>query len=673
MSDGDTASLSSNTTIEELPFQTVKDNLQLAALDAIETGDYLSYSTLIDIYLSEPTKYDYTEREELLETLLKVLTENPTLTYEIGWDLPQILVLYVELNFAFDAPLKTSPCTVKVFKIFECLAKVGNHKELFLKACELLSELNVNGDAAEINDPQLKEKFFDIKLYCILELISSNLRNIETLYPSKFLAMFLTAFMNCLYQFFQENVVEDAEFVFKRIYTIIRNYDNMPLPKETEQSDLELRKIIDDENALQRKILISFITNVGTVIGRTWSSNRSVLYFKYFCNKPIEHHQSLLVIDRFHELCFSFDIDLNSMFKDFIVDCHTIFHKFDLQKPADEVIGDIFETLVVDYQNNLYTSLVTKDAKELQINKLGCLIYQYSFPLEKTEFPVNITFNDALVLTTRLIVPMMVNPSFASNSLKDIVVYWSWYALEKLSYENKKVALEVTSIPKVFLITYLQCLLFILSSESSSRYFRFVTLTLLTRVLILVPEQISYEFIKDCLSNFPSISIKSALLGVLKELLTKDKNEEKPLDEELENLTVKAPKLPERETVRATKYLSLTDSIFKDIIDFINDVTQEAFIEVENSQDSGTETETEIEEVRKYKVNSQYLSLLSVALNLVVAIKKYDVVLKHQSDVDNIVKSLHDIITSCKRQNRDHEAIINILDMLTITLDRMKN
>lgn len=677
MSDGDTSSISSNSTIEELPFETVKSNLKLAAADSLETGDFLSYSTVIDIYLSDPTKYEYAEREELLQTLLDVLNENPKLTYEIGWDLPQLVVLYVELNFAFDLPLRSSPCTVKVFKIFECLAKHGNPKELFLKACELLSELNVNDNSNTDDTEEIREKFFDLKLYCILELINSNLKKIETLYPSKFLAMFMTAFLNCLHQFFKTNVVEDTEFIFKRIYSIIRNYDTMPLPKEIELSDKELRKIVADENALQRKILISFITNAATVIGRTWSSNRSVLYFKNFCNKPIVHDQNLLIIDRFHELCFSFDIDLNTMFKDFIVDSHTLFHKFDLKKSTDDLIGDIFETLVVDYQENLLTSIVNKDARELQISKLGCLIYHYSYPLERSEFPLSITFNDALVLTLRLIVPMMVNPAFMSSSLKDIVVYWSWYTIEKLIHEGKNISLEISSIPKVFLITYFQCILFIISSDNSSKYFRYTSLTLLTRILILTPEQISYEFLKDCLSNFPSISMKSAIVGILKELLTKDKIDEKPvkeepLEEELAKLSVKAPKLPERDTVKATKFLTLTDAIFKDIIDFINNVIDESFVEVENPQDSGTETETEVDEIRKYRVNPQQLSLLSVTLNLIVAIKKYDVAIKHQNEVDKIVKYLSDVIASCKKQ-KDHEAIINLLDMLAITLDRIKN
>ena len=72
----------------------------------------------------------------------------------------------------------------KILKIFENLAINGNHKELFLKSCELLNDLELSQD----EDIELlkRENFFEIKLYCVFELIDACLKKIHTLYPSRF-------------------------------------------------------------------------------------------------------------------------------------------------------------------------------------------------------------------------------------------------------------------------------------------------------------------------------------------------------------------------------------------------------------------------------------------------------------------------------------------------------
>lgn len=130
MSESDTSSVTnaSESTIETFEFDKVLKSLELAVEDINESKDYLSYSTLLDIYLSDPYKYSYEEREELLEHLLTILSNNTELTYEIGWDLPNLLILYVDLNFQFDASIRDAPNVYKVLKIFECLALNGNPK-----------------------------------------------------------------------------------------------------------------------------------------------------------------------------------------------------------------------------------------------------------------------------------------------------------------------------------------------------------------------------------------------------------------------------------------------------------------------------------------------------------------------------------------------------------------
>lgn len=714
MSEGDLSD-SSNTTIENLTVDTVIQNLQNAAVESINSDDYLSYSTILDIYLSDPTQYSYEERESILDALLQVLIENPKLTYGIGWDLPSILILYLDTDFKFDRPLRESPNTYKVLKIFEQLAQHGNPKELFLKSCELLSSIKIS-DSQATDDDDLREKVFDLKLYCLLELISSNLKKIVTAYPSRFLSMCLSSLINLIYGNFTHYHSTLVEFILKRIYSFLRNYNGPQLfPEAVKSLDLspeEINKLNDDESYLQRKLLVGFLTNSIVLLGKNWSPNNAVLYFKSLSDKEVHHDQNLIVLDRLYELNLSFDIELSKEFKSLIVSSHELFHKFKLgTKPEDELLEDIFPTVVVDYQDNLFTSIISNSGTEISLNKLGCLIY-YSHSInnelveERKQFPVNVTFNDVLILTLRLIIPQMINNVFVNKTIQDVLVFWNWYAIEYLSAgQRKKLALEISAIPKVYLNIYFQGILFICTSSPQSFFkdFRFTCLTLLTRVLILSPESISYEFLKDSLTNCPFNNVRVALVGVLKELLTKDKILDQEIDDQvaddLKDLSIKQdsskPALPSRNVKKAVKYLSLTDSRFDDILEILNATISDTFTESEfnttrssvesgkNEQSGGadaddedsddTETEKDVETLKpvRYTINHQFLPNLSTELNLLIVLKSLDGYKNNSQKVQPLLTKLSDILNQLKVQYKDSLNDSNYLDMLLMTLDRL--
>ncbi|EGV63342.1 hypothetical protein PSN45_004379 [Yamadazyma tenuis] len=678
MSDSESVGGSSVTTIESLPFETIISNIKESVAETIESEDYLSYSTILDIYLSDPSKYTTDERETLLQTVLDVLNENPKLTYEIGWDLPSLLIAFFESDFKFDTALRHSPCSVRVFYIFNCLAKLGNHKELFLKCCELLSTVKLEDIDVSSDDDSVRERFLYLKLYSLYELINTNLKNIETLYPSRFLSMCISSFLNSIY--ISLDRTRDMEFYFKRIYSFVRNYNAMPLPKDHGLSKEELQKVIADEEYLQRKLLQGFVSNAIFLIGRHWIPSSAHNYIGSIVNRPTED-STLLVIDRLYELCMSFDMDLDKVFTDIIVSTHEIFHKFDLTINEDDVLSEMFEKLVVDYQENLFTNIINKDLKEIEISKLGCLLYHarsVAFDTKKNHFPVNLSFTDAVMLTLRLIVPMLVSPNFNNNSVKDLVVFWSWYAIEKSTFEKKNLTLEVSAIPKVYLTTYCSMLLFICSSCPSSdlKDFRFDTLTLVSKVLASAPEQTSYTIILDSLRNCPLENMKAALIGVLKELFTKDKATDDDLESDLKSLaldsderTSNPPALPSRDVKKSTKYLTLTENRFLDVLDLIDTTIESSFIEVENDQDSETETETD--DVKYYRINSGPLNTLSAELNLLVILKSYDAFKAHQNRVDSIISNFNKILSTAKSQFKGSSNELNVFEMLSITVDRI--
>ena len=676
---------SSESTIENMPFSSIIQILKSAAKETIESKDYLSYSTIIDVYMGEPEKYSNSERDDLLKTLLNILQENKELTYEIGWDLPSVLLNYISLDLDFSLPLKNILNVYNVMKIFECLALNGNHKELFLKACELLSALKFDASKPRI-EIVANEKAFDIKIHLLLELIQNNLKNIKTLYPSRFLSMCITSYINMIYiNFVRNSNFTDAMFIMRRIYMFTRTYTSLhpSLPDDIDREDESIKQIIADEEHLQRKLLTAFLTNASDLLNRRVSLPLSLHFFSSFSNKPIDldDTHALVVYDKLVELSLSFDVNLTKGFQDMVTSSHMLFHKFDYANgQEDNLVGDIFESVIIDYQQNIFTSLLSSGG-EITDSKLGYLAFHcyYIYKGGNDLSKIRITFNDALVLTLRLLIPGMVQNSFFHKTCQDVAIYWSWFAIQKSLSEGKKLELEFSTIPKVLLTIYFQILLFICTSNPSQEYkdFRFCTLTLLTRVLTLSPEQISYDFIKDCLFNCPFINVKAALIGVFKELLTKDKVNEDEISDQLNSVNISSedtgkPALPKRDARKSVKFLTLTNSRFDDIIDLISKSIDDCFVKVDPLENSETETETESDV--QFRINTNQVSTLSAYLNLLVVIKKNDVVISHQDKLDEIVSKAEVIFSKCKKQfNKSKSMEPNILEMLLLTVDRIKS
>lgn len=677
MSESDTSSVTnaSESTIETFEFDKVLKSLELAVEDINESKDYLSYSTLLDIYLSDPYKYSYEEREELLEHLLTILTNNTELTYEIGWDLPNLLILYVDLNFQFDGSIRSSPNVYKVLKIFECLALNGNPKELFLKSCELLNDIKVS-DNNTTDNIEFKEKFFEIKLYCIFELIDSCLKKIKTFYPSRFLSMTISSFLNLT----QANMGTSSynHFILKRAYVFARSYSTPPFPdKFDDLTKEEVDKIKADEDYLQRKLLTGFLTEVASLVGKNSSLDYSMDILSYFqelkktpSGKAFAYRADSTLMDRCTELALSFDIDLSKIFKQYIVDSHKIFHSFDYTTDQDELSGEIFERVIVDYQENVSNFIVDNNVKELNNSVNGCLIlYTHSIASKRLYDRVDLTFKDALVLTLRSVIPSLIHPSFKSRGIADVCLFWSWLAIHKLTINNKKIELEITKIPSTLLSIYYQALLFICTTLPSASNFRYGTLTLLTKVLTLSPEDISFSFIKDSLMNCPYDNVKAVLIGVLKELLTKVKPTS--LTENMMNLNIKdtsksAPILPSRDVSKnSNKFLTLNKEKADDIFELIDEAIELTFVEDPESGDTVS-----------IELNQSKFSTLSAYLNLLVVLKDDPAIKTDPSRIDKILELMDENISQIK-QNRKPEsdadkAELNAVDILNITLDRIR-
>ncbi|EMG49955.1 YBP1 CAP1-binding-protein [Candida maltosa Xu316] len=648
----------SESTIEPFQFDKILENLEHGALDALESKDFLSYSTLLDIYLNDPTKYSNTEKEELLGHLLTILSDNEELTFEIGWDIPQLVILYVDSDYDFHGPLRKSPGVYKVLKIFETLALHGNPKELFLKSCELLSSLDMtDGDM----DSSQRENFFDIKLYCVFELVDSCLKKIKTLYPSRFLLMAVTSFLNLVYRqaVQKHSTLSNAHFMMKRAYSFERNYISPPLPDKIDCTKEELEKIIKDEEYLQRKLLTGFLTNVIYLVNTNGTEGYAMDHFSWLQKQSksktiFDFEIDVDLSDRFVELAYSFDIELLKTFQTFITDAHKLLIPLDTTKSDDEVTEIIFEKLIIDYQKNLFSSIINSDLKNIKDSIIGELIlYTHSISAKKEFSKPTMTINDALVLTLRLIIPQMVNAKFLNEGVQDVVTFWIWFSLyqqQKINQQN--LSLDISKIPKILFTIFLQCILFMVIQSQQKPNFRFMVLTLLTKILILSPN-VGYGFIKDSLTNCPYESVKSPLIGVYKELLLKDKADVDSID--LDKLKLSsdetttaavAPPLPPRE--ETPSYALNTDKL-NDLVSLIKNAESAAFVDGH--------------------IDPTKLSTLAAYLNLLVGIKRLSIVVKNKELITPILSSVETKIKEIKSTSKNPYEV-NAGDMLQLTIDR---
>lgn len=654
----------SEDTIEEKNFNAIFFLISNGAIDAKETGDYLSYSTLLDVQLSEPDNYTIDEKEQLLEQLLKTLAQDSELVYEIGWDLPSLILPFVETDDPFDGPIRNIPCVYKVIKLFEILALHGNAKELFLKANELLAVIKL-----EIRDGnwEAPTKIYEVKFYCLFELIVSCLRQIHTLYPSRFLSMVVSTLISNFHSS-PPITMENFQFLLKRIYDFARNYNRPPLPDNINEDQATLDKITEDENYLQRKLLSAFITEGLNLLLKHENLGFSAYYFrslqdilspgiKYTSTHDLKHP----IFDRVYQLTESFDMDLRKVWVD-TQKSTDLLVQFPKESESNDVYRvQLFESLVKDFQKNFAISIVDMDANQLSDSLHGSItLFTYQIGTSDNYDLVDISFTQALSFGLRILVPGLVHSNFTRRGLQDLAVFWMWVAIEKLKGSNKTLELETAAIPPVVLSTYLQCLMFILVSSFTQSYFRFVTLTLITRLLSSSPEATAYNLIINSLQECPYENVKAALVQILKTLLTKDRVQTEQLVDSLDSLKIEktkaaaAPPLPSRETPKLMRYINLDEERFSQIIALVNQYIDSVFTQE--------------------LLNLELLLTLQGYLNLLISISGYEHADTEQ--ISNICVSVSSKLTDLKDKTKDDPLKSNVYNsagMLGVSLERLSD
>lgn len=539
-----------------------------------ETGDYLSYATLLDIHLSDPERYNDEEKLQLLNKLHDILSENLDVVREIGWDLPELLINFYDLEWDYTGSLLRETGLIKaIMDNFDLVAKNGNAKELFLKSIELLTTLE---DFDASNEKSFK--IADIKLHTLIELLNTSLKRINTIYPSRFLSMATASLLRAITMYCTKSI--HTRFVLRRLYAFARDYmaplkPNDYLSKHGITQE-EADKIEDDENFLQRKLLQSFLTQISEITFLQNSFDLSVELYKslqYKCqNKlppPDENNEEIItssrgLFTRVTQLALSFDLDLADDFEKMKKSSVELFEKIDLKKHDDEKMQDILKFAVNDKISHLYHP----ESKEIPFNVAGelNLITMYTREISHV-FPI--TIREAVAIALRLLSPGLISEKFQNKGSIDTCLFWCWVAI--ISSKQKDFQL----IPHHELILFLQILIYYASTHDRPSV-RLVLYTLLTRVLTTIDEDTSYNFLVDTLTTAPFLNAKAAVVTILKDLIVRVKPTDiDVLTDELEKAHLEndetKPKLPERH------YIELKNDRIDDIYALIRESIDETF------------------------------------------------------------------------------------------------
>ncbi|QID84385.1 YAP1-binding protein 1 [Saccharomyces pastorianus] len=567
--------------------------------DAFKTQkeDLIALVTLIDIY-SEQVDQEGTfdEKAKFIETLRGLLEENPTITGEIGWDVPKGLLKFLSKeNIDVSKVLCVNNIIHGVMRCFYVISIHGEPKKCLVTGLELLSALSVE-DVSENNDQQNKEEFVNeqaaapapaetvtkssdpsdssyygerknikeffltLKAYILFEFIGANLKRISTLYPSKYLGAAVATIEKFVYD--HADSFEDALFLLRRVYTFCRNYISPDTPKDIQlnaQFTQEmLDKVVEKESELQVRLLRRLCTfGISSPI-KTVNTNPDT---KYYCAlnhqkfQPTVYYTELLELYcRFYQLAYSLDVDIKAEFQNVLKECRIIYKSVPQETDAvNDEAKLVMERMVYKLA---YTFEVQKAAKErsvgLDLN--GIVLFSGINYLETNEHLVQkITITDAIYLYLRFTTPSLYSKVYHSVAVESVNRYWLWYAITTESLENVKTELKNLS---VFVTKALLQVLLIKNCVQVNRQLRMITFTLLTRLLCLVPENVAFDFILDVLKICPFPLGKTSVLCILKDLSRQrvskrdDNPETSSISEGLSKLGINEDQKPKKRNIK---------------------------------------------------------------------------------------------------------------------------
>lgn len=552
----------SETDTPEADLPTILQLLDEAAVECAEKKDYLSFSTIVDVYTSDLSKLSDEEKIKMMDKLYEVLEANPQLTYNISWDLPPIFIRFLDSSWTPRAGGLRSLPTSKVLKLFELLCLHGASKELLVTCCDLIAQLRPipaiqDRKRAEGVDPDTVRRFyqinprrmFSIKFHSLMETIMSCIRSNPTLHPSKY----LTAVIGSLINFMQCTRSAAQLPEVRRIYRFIRDYIPPDLPESVEPNP-EIASVVADENYLQRKQLIMLMGNAVECTSKPATSalvSYLVPSIKYESLVPQEDSGRLDLLGRFVALGLSMDLDFTELMSHELAISERMFSGPDL-KASD----DIFRNVIDGYNKDLL-----KSQEQLTFSPLATTIL-YTYGALATNETIDTDILDLvqlIKLQLRLFVPFTLNPSLVLHSAVACLMILTLLVLDKDPAKSLK---ELNKPSHVLLVmTYLQNLSSLCMNSQTPVLIQFF-FDFLVKFLLQMPEETTYNFLVDTIANCPFEGLQTHAAIVLKQMMEQERVAEH--DSQLDG-----PKIPARRYIqntpdRSNEVLALLDDAIKD-------------------------------------------------------------------------------------------------------------
>ncbi|CCK70920.1 Ybp2p KNAG_0F02550 [Huiozyma naganishii CBS 8797] len=553
----------------DVDFETVLANLK-RAFDEHST-DPVSLVTVIDLYADQIN--DTGTPEEIgrfLLTLYQLLQDNEAVLKEIAWDLPKTLLSFFNArNIDLHQKLTESLIIASVMKCFTEIALKGNPKECLLAGCELLTDLKfvtdmddasateesegIDDDATDTEsqdtgsdytasgsedqeDPQItaspadtyeakndSEFIPDIKVHLLFQLITTSLNRVESLYPSKFLSMAIASIL----RFLKGNIdlMENTAFVLRRINELVSSYH----PTLTPYSNLlDVTKevydnLIEEEEQLREK-LMGVLTTIS--VSLCFKVKDMAFDLAYYCTLADTTLDVELFDEEFKKLCCqctkmvkTIPVQLEQEFSKLLQESKEIYNPvLELsEKPESEVTQMIYQLS--------YTFAMNKTLKEtdMVVDPYGIIILSGMFYVEyNTHLVPKIAVGDAIYLFLRCATASLFSDVFNNKTVESTCKYWIWVSLVNNSIPNIKG--QLTDISPIIIRTFLQILL-VKNCAEKNEHVRTATFVLLTRILCILPEEMSYGFIFDTLLTCPYVHAKIIMIKVFKDLTQRNSND----------------------------------------------------------------------------------------------------------------------------------------------------
>lgn len=607
MSDTEVESLN---TMLPLTVPEIIDIIKDSATECSKSKDYISFSTVLDVYLDDWSIYNAEERTQLMDTLYEVLEADKQLLAEIGWDLPPLLLPLIEDGWPVKFGLRESFPVVWLYKMFNLLTENGDPKALLLTCCEQIKILK-DTDQDEPVDPVLfeeiknslseeyKSKFDDvdqrianyitikrggflvIKFHALFECIKFSLRKIDTLYPSKFLGMVVSTILN----FFNNAKSSSGEIsILRAVYLFMRDYVPPDIPKgiveREELSEEEFEKIFGDENYLQRKLLCFLL---GACVDRMSQSHPVPLIIAlmpslidYEMSSAAKNYVELL--NRLVTLQLSFDIDVEHQLMTEIQDCHGL-----LIKNIENVntAEDMVKVVISTYNN---TSFRDKKPTGLTLTNSSLIIlYMFAGYVDHVNSTIQAPLDTLSLIALQL---FMFIPYTVDTSLTNLAAFSYLLVMTILNIEKTKQVASASQLAnkriRLLVLTYLQTVTSVVSL-CGLKNIRKLFSKFLNKFLQHLPEDISYSFILDTLENCPFDDSVVCVLTVYKHLVSAVKFDGEKFVQNFEALDLKEktypkpPSLPPRNLVDYKPFIEFTEFRQKEFTNTFGKVISETF------------------------------------------------------------------------------------------------